>query len=97
MARLIGDQLFAGSMPTPTEPLSPATRSHSYRQKAQRAFAAELLSPWQTVKDILGDDFSQENQEQVAEYFGVSPMTIETLLINNERTGRNNFPESVTS
>jgi hypothetical protein len=97
VARLIGDQLFAGSMPTPTEPLSPATRSHSYRQKAQRAFAAELLSPWQTVKDILGDDFSQENQEQVAEYFGVSPMTIETLLINNERTGRNNFPESVTS
>lgn len=88
VARLIGDRLFTGIAHTQTEPLSPATRSYSYRQKAQRAFAAELLSPWEAVKDILGNDFSQENQEQVADHFDVSPMTISTLLVNNERTGR---------
>ena len=88
VARLLGDSLFAGYMGTSGEPLSPATRSYSYRQKAQRAFAAELLSPLKAVRDMLGNDYSQENQEQVAEYFAVSPMTISTLLVNNERTGR---------
>ena len=39
LARLIGDRLFGGS-----RRLFPATQAYSYRQKAQRAFAAELLS-----------------------------------------------------
>ena len=84
LARLIGDRLFAESAFTPTEPLAPATRSYSYRQKAQRAFAAELLSPWEAVRAILNDDYSPENQEHVAEHFEVSPLTIRTLLANNE-------------
>ena len=88
VARLIGDNLFTGCMSIPPEPLSPATRSFSYRQKAQRAFAAELLSPWDAVRDMIGNDSSEENQEQVADYFSVSSMTIDTLLRNNERTGR---------
>ena len=91
VARLIGDRLFGGSMAGPPESLSPATRSHSYRQKAQRSFAAELLSPWPTVRDMLGDDLSQENQEQVADHFGVSPVAIGTLLVNNDRIGRDNL------
>ena len=84
LARLIGDRLFAESAFTPTEPLAPATRSYSYRQKAQRAFAAELLSPWEAVRDILNYDYSPENQEHVAEHFEVSPLTVRTLLANNE-------------
>ena len=84
LARLIGDRLFSESTFIPSEALSPATRSYSYRQKAQRAFAAELLSPWEAVRSMLEDDHSQENQEQVADYFGVSPLTISTLLMNNE-------------
>jgi hypothetical protein len=87
VARLIGDWLFSESAFTSAEPLSPATRSYSYRQKAQRAFAAELLSPWETVRDMLGDDYSSENQEHVAEHFAVSPLTISTLLVNNEGYG----------
>ena len=83
LARLIGDRLFADGLHEPTEPLLPATRSHSYRQKAQRAFAAQLLSPWEAVRDMLGNDCSQENQEQVAEHFAVSSMTIRTLLDNH--------------
>ena len=84
LARLMGDRLFTENAFTPAEPLTPATRSYSYRQKAQRAFAAELLSPWEAVRDMLSDDYSPENQEHVADYFGVSPLTIKTLLANNE-------------
>ncbi len=83
LARLLGDNIFASGMPSYQEPLSPATRSHSYRQKAQRAFAAELLSPWPAVKEMLGNDYSEENQEQVADHFSVSQITISTLLMNN--------------
>ena len=84
VSRLIGDRLLNENSFDVAEPLSPATRSYSYRQKAQRAFAAELLSPWEAVSAMLEDDYSQENQEYVAEEFGVSPLTISTLLINNE-------------
>ena len=83
LARLIGDRLFADGRHAAAEPLLPATRSHSYRQKAQRAFAAQLLSPWEVVQDMLGDDCSQENQDRVAEHFDVSSMTIRTLLDNH--------------
>ena len=83
LARLVGDRLFRESGFTADEPLSPATSSYSYRQKAQRAFAAELLSPWETVQAMLEDDYSQENREQVAERFGVSPLTIENLVRSN--------------
>ena len=96
LARLVGDRLFTEEGFTPVEPLASATRSYSYRQKAQRAFAAELLSPWETVQDMLGDDYSQENQERVAEHFEVSPLTISTLLINNEGYG-NTLDESYIS
>ena len=88
LARLIGDRLFSESDFTPCEPLTPATRSYSYRQKAQRAFAAELLSPWETVKTMLDNDYSHENQEQVADYFAVSQRTINTQVANHEGIGR---------
>ena len=87
LARLLGDCIFAEPIAGATEPLSPATRSYSYRQKAQRAFAAELLSPWPVVKEMLGDDYSEENQEQVADHFLVSQRTISTLLRNNANVG----------
>ena len=88
VARLIGDRLFSESTFTSVEPLSPATRSYSYRQQAQRAFAAELLSPWVIVRDMLNNDYSEENQEQVAEHFTVSPLTINTHLMNHEGYNR---------
>ncbi len=87
LARLLGDRLFTEGFSDVVEPLSPATRSYSYRQKAQRAFAAELLSPWTAVEEMLGNDYSEENQEQVAEYYSVSPMTISSLALNNADFG----------
>ena len=83
LARLIGDRLFANS-----DQLLPATRAYSYRQKVQRAFAAELLSPFTAVDDMLNGDYSEEMQLEAAEHFGVSPMTVRSLLMNKERIAR---------
>ena len=87
IARLLGDRLFRERGLTPDEPLSPATLSYSYRQKAQRAFAAQLLSPWEAVNERLEEDYSQENREQVAQHFKVSPLTIDNLIRNNQIPG----------
>jgi hypothetical protein len=83
LARLIGDRLMA-----PAGALQPATRAYTYRQKAQRAFAAELLAPFEAVDDMLDGDYSPERQQDVADHFDVSPMVIDTLLKNHGRTDR---------
>ena len=88
LARLIGDRLFNDS-----DRLFPATQAYSYRQKAQRTFAAELLSPFEAVNEILGNDDSDENQAAVADRYQVSPMTIRTLLVNNGRIPLQDAPE----
>lgn len=81
LARLVGDVVASGQ----SGPLVPATRAATYRQKLQRAFAAELLSPFEAVEEHLKGDYSDEQQEEVAEYFSVSPLTIRTLLVNHRR------------
>ena len=88
LARLIGDRLFGGS-----RRLFPATQAYSYRQKAQRTFAAELLSPFDEVNDMLGSDASDEKQTDVAQHYQVSPMAIRTLLVNKGRIPLQDAPE----
>ena len=83
LARLIGDFIFGGQ-----GKLHPATRAYTYRQKAQRSFAAELLCPFKTLDEMLGGDYSPEAQQDAAEYFAVSPMTVNTLLMNHGRIER---------
>ena len=83
LARIIGDRLFGW-----TDKLLPATRSYSYRQKAQRAFAAELLSPFQAVNDMLGPNDSEERQNEIAQHYNVSPRMIESILVNKGRMSR---------
>ena len=85
LARLVGDRLFASHTTRPAERLFPATRTYSYRQKMQRAFAAELLCPFTTVDEMMDGDYSEDKQNDVAEYFNVSPMTIRTQLRNKRR------------
>jgi hypothetical protein len=84
LARLLGDRLVAPG----AKRLLPATRAYTYRQKMQRSFAAELLSPFETVDEMLADDYSNEHQQDVAEHFEVSPLTIRTLLVNHGRLER---------
>ena len=83
LARLIGDRLIDAS-----GALHPATRASTYRQKAQRAFAAELLSPFDAVDEFMAGDYSAEKQDDAAEVFKVSEMTINSLLKNNGRIPR---------
>ena len=80
LARLLGDRLL---FRRDGEALLPATRSHSYRQKFQRAFAAEFLSPWDSVKDQLGGHYSPEKRDRVADYFCVSSSVIDHQFDNH--------------
>ena len=96
LARLIGDRMMCTRFSGSPEPLLPATRASSYRQKMQRAFAAELLSPFAFVNDMMGGDYSEEKQNEVAEYFKVSPMTIQTQLVNHRRIDRDDAPDLVS-
>lgn len=84
LARLIGDQLVGRY----GEQLCPATQTYTYRQKLQRAFAAELLSPFEEVRHALADDYSDENQQLVAERFRVSSRVIWNQLTDNDLVGR---------
>jgi hypothetical protein len=90
LARLIGDRLMnpAGGA------LFPATRSHTFRQKAQRSFAAELLAPIDEVIGILDGDTSEEARQDVAHHFQVSELTIRTLLVNHGRLERDDLDDT---
>ena len=80
LARLLADSLCIDRI---DEPLHPVTRSYTYRQKMQRAFAAELLAPIEAVDDFLDGDTSEEKQNDAGKHFNVSPLTIQALLVNN--------------
>lgn len=80
LARLLVDRWLPGNA---QQPLLPATRSYTYRQKAQRAFAAELLAPIDALRDYLGGDLSEARQEDAAEHFQVSSKVIHNALVNN--------------
>ncbi|MFZ0730896.1 MAG: hypothetical protein WAM79_01100, partial [Candidatus Sulfotelmatobacter sp.] len=84
LARILGDRIARQQ----SSRLVPATRSYTYRQKLQRSFAAEFLSPFEAVEEMLAGDYSMESQQEVAEHFDVSPMTIRTLLVNHKRLER---------
>lgn len=93
LARLIGDRILGAAGDRPAERLFPATRAYSYRQQAQRAFAAELLSPFGAVEDMLEGDYSEDKQTAAARRFDVSPMTIQTQLVNHGRLDRADAPD----
>ena len=79
LARLLGDRILQ-----PGNKLHPATRADTYRQKAQRAFAAELLMPADTAIAQLDERFDdEEHREDLSARFGVSPRVIENHLANH--------------
>jgi len=84
LARLLGDRLTNNL----TERLLPATRAYTYRQKLQRAFAAELLCPFEALEEKLADDYSADAREDAAHYFNVSERTVTTMLVNHRRLDR---------
>ncbi len=91
LARLLGERIVASSGAR----LMSATRAYTYRQKMQRSFAAELLSPFEAVEEMLAGDYSPENQQDAAQHFQVSDLTIRTLLVNHGRLERENLDEEL--
>ncbi len=87
MARIVGDRVFSMANCVSAEPLSPATSSYSYRQKAQRSFAAELLCPWHAIEDDFEAGFDDADIERVAAQFQVSERVVENVLDNNRMDG----------
>lgn len=55
----------------------------TFRQKYQRAFAAEFLCPIKSLVEFLDGDYSSEAVEDAAYHFEVSEQTITSLLANN--------------
>ncbi len=80
LARLLGDYLYYR---TEDEPYLACTDLSTSRQKFQRAFAAEFLSPLEGLKEKLESDFSESSRESVAEEYQVSIQTVDAMLVNN--------------
>lgn len=77
-------RLLADSLVIPTDDrLRPATWAYTYRQKMQRAFAAELLCPVESLVGFLEEDFSEDAREEAAERFDVSPLAVTSMLVNH--------------
>jgi hypothetical protein len=83
LARFLGDALVTGSR---TESWYVSSDIPTYRQKVQRAFAAEFLCPAEGALEQLSGDYSEPAVEQVAERFGVSPEIVDNLIANQEVT-----------
>ena len=79
VARLLADRLLVET----DEALRPATRAATFRQKMQRAFAAEFLCPFDALRDVLGGDYSQETMESAARRFRVSALLVRSHLANH--------------
>jgi len=91
-ARFLADHLLAPE----TDRWLPATDAKTARQKMQRAFAAEFLSPIATLREYFGDDYSQEAIEDASRHFIVSPLTISSHLANNGLISPDDVPSPVT-
>lgn len=68
------------------DPLFFVTSAHTYRQRAERAFAAEMLAPAEGISALLEskpESAPEEELDQIAEHFDVSPMVIGLQVRNH--------------
>lgn len=88
LARLLGDALLFRNQ----ERLHPATRSETFPQRAQRAFAMEFLAPYAAVSELLAGDTSPAAVERAAGHFHVSDQAVTTMLVNKKHLPRHRLP-----
>lgn len=81
LARFLGEYLCS---PSHEMRWLASTDLSTFRQKYQRAFAAEFLCPIDSLTSFLDGDFSSYAIEEAAEKFDVSEQTITNLLLNND-------------
>lgn len=92
VCRLIGDSLYGDGQ----DRLLPATDADTARQKFQRAFAAEFLCPYDALQDKLGAKaLDDDDVEDAADYFNVSPLLVDTVLRNKGMLGRGMLNQQV--
>jgi hypothetical protein len=84
LARLLGDQLLFPA----EEALHPSTGAETFRQRAQRAFAAEFLCPYNDLREFLNGDISETAREEAGRHFLVSPRAVTTILVNKGHLAR---------
>ena len=79
LARLVSDHIDAPQ----GDRLLPGTSSITKRQKFQRAFAQEFLCPFEALKEEIGTETpDSEDVQAAAEHFNVSPLMVQTTLVN---------------
>ena len=84
MMRLVADHIVASS----DDRLLPVTAAKTDRQKFQRAFAQEFLLPFDELYERLEqpqpaeDDIGDDEIDDIAEEYDVSPLLIRTVLVN---------------
>lgn len=82
--RLVADHIVAVS----DDCLLPVTTAKTDRQKFQRAFAQEFLLPFEELRDQFGlsspstDDIADDDIENIARQYDVSPILVRTVLVN---------------
>lgn len=79
LMRLVADHITASDR----DRVLPGTRAFTSRQKFQRAFAQAFLCPEDALRDYLGNVTPQEEEiNNAASYFDVSPLTVCNVLVN---------------
>ena len=95
LARLVADSIVADE----DERLLPGTRARTDRQKFQRAFAQELLCPFESLREYEffneGEPFGDDEIDEAAQYFTVSPLLVKTLLVNKGLLERESLDLSI--
>ena len=85
VSRLLGDYLYQQDEGR----LIPATDGKTARQQFQRAFAQEFLCPFGSLREMIGSDQPKEDQfEEAAAFFDVSPWVVQSTLVNKGELDR---------
>lgn len=95
VARLMADGIYSG----PSGSWLPCTDASTARQKFQRAFAQEFLCPYHDLVEWLDTTSPDEElMEAAAEHFEVSPLLVNTVMVNHGHIPRSEleaFQEAV--
>jgi len=78
LLRVVADHLYSSDL----DRLLPVTTAKTARQKYQRAFAQAFLCPADQLIGFINGDLSDEKIEDAASYFNVSPLLVESTLVN---------------
>ncbi|MFD4323312.1 hypothetical protein ACFWQC_01665 [Nocardioides sp. NPDC058538] len=81
-ARFASARAVARQSLSPVHGRSLITRASRYTDRAERAFAAELLAPAEGIEQVLDGDLSDEAIRRAADHFDVSTLLIQHQIDN---------------